>query len=89
MFTYIKSNSIGSAECGSYSIKRLPSAYLQLVMARSVIIRSSVGFGPFKIGVDRSVSSLRPETESSIPITSDGPICYYPVFGRSVSGPGP
>ena len=53
-------------------------------MVRSVIIRSSVGFGPFKIGIGRSISGLRPETESSLPITSDDPVCYYPVFG-----PGP
>ena len=33
----------------------------------------------------RSVSDLRPETETSLPITSDGSVCLYPVFGRSRS----
>ena len=45
--------------------KKAGSSYLLLVMARSFIIRSFVDFGPFKIG---SVSGLRPETKSSIPI---------------------
>ena len=31
---------------------------MQLVMVRSVIIRSLVSFGPFKIGVGQSVSGL-------------------------------